>query len=167
MVKDVLASSRFFIAIAVLGAFIASVMLIIAGLIAVIRTTIDTLRHPWIDVAAAKQLAVDFIELIDVFLLGTVLYIIALGLYELFIGHDLPIPAWLQIRSFDDLEQKLISVIVVLLAVTFLGSATTSKGGKDIFYFGGAIGLVIIALGVVSVAFARAHTGGGETPPEH
>src|SRR5262245_60560571 len=157
MVKSVLASSRYFIAIAVLGAFLGSVLLILAGLIAVIRTTIDTLRHPWLDVAEAKHLSVDLIQLIDVFLLGTVLYIIFLGLYELFIGHDLPSPAWLRILSFDDLEEKLITVIIVLLAVTFLGSATTSAGGKEIFYFGLAIGVVIIALGVVTIAVAHAH----------
>jgi uncharacterized membrane protein YqhA len=168
MVKDVLASSRFFIAIAVMGAFLSSVVLILAGLFAVIRVTYKTFKHPFrIDVAEAKHLSVDLIQLIDVFLLGTVLYIVALGLYELFVGHDLPIPSWLQFRSFDDLEEKLITVIIVLLAVTFLGSATTSTGGKDIFYYGAAIGVVIIALGIFSIALARAHAKSGETPPDH
>jgi uncharacterized membrane protein YqhA len=158
MVKDVLASSRFFIAIAVLGAFIASVVLILAGLAAVIRVTLDTIRHPFrIDVNDAKHLSVDFIQLIDVFLLGTVLYIIALGLYELFVDQDLPMPGWLRIHDFDDLKDKLIGVIIVLLAVTFLGSAVTWQGGKDILYYGAAIGLVILALAIVLHVFSRTH----------
>jgi uncharacterized membrane protein YqhA len=166
MVKDLLASSRFFIAIAVLGAFISSVVLIIAGLIAVVRVTLDTIRHPWTDVADAKHLSVDFIQLIDVFLLGTVLYIIALGLYELFVDQDLPMPGWLRIRDFDDLKDKLIGVIIVLLAVTFLGSAVTWQGGKDILYYGAAIGLVIVSLALVLIVFARSHAEGRHAPPE-
>jgi uncharacterized membrane protein YqhA len=165
-VKDLLASSRFFIAIAVLGAFISSVVLIITGLVAVIRVTIDTIRDPWTDVEAAKHLSVEFIQLIDVFLLGTVLYIIALGLYELFVDQDLPMPGWLRIRDFDDLKDKLIGVIIVLLGVTFLGSAVTWRGGKDILYFGGAIGLVILALAIVLHVFSRTHGGGDHTPPK-
>jgi uncharacterized membrane protein YqhA len=163
MVKDVLASSRFFIALAVLGAFVSSVVLLLAGVIAVVEVAWDAIRHPATDLAEAKQLAVDFIQLIDVFLLGTVLYIIALGLYELFVDQDLPMPTWLRIRDFDDLKDKLIGVIIVLLAVTFLGSAVTWQGGKDILYFGTAIGVVIVALAVVLVVFARAHGEGGQT----
>jgi uncharacterized membrane protein YqhA len=166
MVKDVLASSRFFIAIAVLGAFISSVVLIVVGLIAVVRVTLDTIREPWTDVEDAKRLSVEFIQLIDVFLLGTVLYIIALGLYELFVDQDLPMPGWLRIRDFDDLKDKLIGVIIVLLGVTFLGSAVTWREGKDILYFGAAIGLVILALAIVLHVFSRTHGTRGEEPYE-
>jgi uncharacterized membrane protein YqhA len=157
MVKDVLASSRFFIAIAVLGAFISSVVLLMAGVVAVIEVSWEVIRHPATDVSDAKNLAVDFIQLIDVFLLGTVLYIIALGLYELFVDQDLPMPGWLRIRDFDDLKDKLIGVIIVLLGVSFLGSAVTWLSGKDILYYGAAIGIVIVALSVVLLVFARSH----------
>src|SRR3954470_12690505 len=136
MIKRLLASSRYFIAAAVMGSFIASVVLIVSGVVAVIHISWDTLRHPDTDVAEAKHLAVDFMQLIDVFLLGTALYIIALGLYELFVDPDLPMPSWLRIHDFDHLEEKLISVIIVLLAVTFLGSAVTWTSGGDILKFG-------------------------------
>jgi uncharacterized membrane protein YqhA len=157
MVKDVLASSRFFIAVAVVGAFLSSVVLLLAGVVAVAEVTWDAIRHPATDVDEAKHMAVDFIQLIDVFLLGTVLYIIALGLYELFVDQDLPMPAWLRIRDFDDLKDKLIGVIIVLLAVTFLGSAVTWTGGRDIFYFGAGIGFVILSLAIVLHIFSRSH----------
>jgi uncharacterized membrane protein YqhA len=147
MVKQVLASSRYFIAAAVVGSFMAAIVLIVSGVIAVVNVSWDALRHPNTDVAEAKHLAVDFMQLIDVFLLGTALYIIALGLYELFVDPELPMPGWLRIHDFDHLEEKLISVIIVLLAVTFLGSAVTWSGGSDILQFGAAIGIVIVALG--------------------
>src|SRR5436190_21188611 len=119
MVKRVLASSRYFVAAAVVGSFLSAVVLIISGFIAVVHISWEALRHPDTDVAKAKHLAVDFMQLIDVFLLGTALYIIALGLYELFVDPELPMPSWLRIHDFDHLEEKLISVIIVLLAVTF------------------------------------------------
>jgi uncharacterized membrane protein YqhA len=162
----VLASSRFFIAVAVVGAFLSSVVLLLAGVVAVAEVCWDAIRHPGTDVDEAKHLAVDFIQLIDVFLLGTVLYIIALGLYELFVDPNLPMPAWLRIRDFDDLKDKLIGVIIVLLAVTFLGSAVTWQGGKDILYYGAAIGIVILALAFVLHVFSRAHGHQSEAPHE-
>lgn len=146
MIRTILASSRFFIAIAVLGAFIAAVSLIVYGGLVVVDTTWHAFSNE-IDSAHAKELAVEFIELIDLFLLGTVLYIVALGLYELFIDDKLPMPRWLLIRDLDDLKDKLIGVVIVLLGVTFLGKVVTWDGSRDIVYFGGAISLVIAALG--------------------
>jgi hypothetical protein len=86
------------------------------------------------------------IELIDIFLLGTILYIVALGLYELFIDATLPVPSWLQIATLDDLKDKLVGVVVVLLAVTFLGRAVVWNGSGQILPLGAAIALVIAAL---------------------
>jgi uncharacterized membrane protein YqhA len=166
IVKKVLSSSRFFIAIAVVGAFLSSVVLLLAGVVAVGEVAWDAIREPRTDVEEAEHLAVDFIQLIDVFLLGTVLYIISLGLYELFVDPDLPMPSWLRIHDFEDLKVKVIGVIVVLLGVTFLGSAVTWQGGKDILYFGAAIGLVIVALAFVMLVFARTHGRHGEAPDE-
>lgn len=46
------------------------------------------------------------------FLVGTVLYITAIGLYQLFVA-DIKMPGWLQIDSPDELEGSLISVTQV------------------------------------------------------
>jgi len=157
MIRRILASSRFFIAVAVLGSFISSVVLIVAGVIAVVDITLEAGRHPRTDVAEAKAFAVEFIELTDVFLLGTILYIVALGLYELFVDPDLPMPGWLVIRDLDDLKERLIGVIIVLLGVTFLGSAVTWSGDRDIIYYGAAIAVVILALTVMLWVSAQRH----------
>jgi uncharacterized membrane protein YqhA len=157
IVRRILASSRFFIIAAVLGAFLSSVVLIIAGVMAVVELAWETARHPRSDVAEAKHLSVDFIQLIDVFLLGTVLYIVALGLYELFVDPELPMPGWLRIHDFDELKEKLIGVIIVLLGVTFLGSAVTWTGGSDIFDFGAGIALTIAALTLAMYVTGHRH----------
>ena len=146
MLRRALASSRYLIAAAVLGTFVASATVILAGVFAVAELAWEALRHPRTDETEAKEIAVRSIELIDVFLLGTVLYIVALGLYELFIDPDLPTPAWLTIRDIDALKEKLVGVIIVLLGVTFLGSAVSWQGGGEILEFGAAVALVIGAL---------------------
>lgn len=166
LLRTILASSRFFIAIAVLGSFIASVALILYGGIVVAKVTWHAFSHT-VNAEGAKDLAVDFIEMIDLFLLGTVLYIVALGLYELFIDESLPLPAWMRIHDLDDLKDKLIGVVIVLLGVTFLGKVVTWNGSRDIVYFGAAIALVILSLGgFLAVSAFKGH-GSNEPPPEH
>jgi uncharacterized membrane protein YqhA len=156
-VRQVLASSRFFIAIAVLGTFLASVTIILFGVATVIHITWDTIRDPEFTVEHAKELEVEFIELIDIFLLGTVLYIVALGLYQLFVDPALPMPGWLTIRDLDELKEKIIAVVIVLLGVTFVGSAVNWDGSESIVEFGIAIALVIGALALVLLVVGRLH----------
>ena len=102
--------------------------------------------------------------MIDLFLLGTVLYIFSVGLYELFIDQGLPMPGWLRITTLDDLKERLLGVVAVLLAVTFLGSAVTWKGGTDILALGLAIGVVLFVVSLTIAIMARTHSG---TPPPH
>jgi uncharacterized membrane protein YqhA len=91
-------------------------------------------------------LTLAFIEVVDVFLLGTIFYIVALGLYELFIEEGVGLPPWLVIRDLDDLKSKLIGVVIVVLGVLFLGQVVTWDGQRDLLRFGVAIAIVIIAL---------------------
>lgn len=66
-------------------------------------------------------MAASSVELIDLFLLSTILYIISLGLYSLFIDAKLPLPTWLSIADLDDLKGRILGVIMVLVAFSFLG----------------------------------------------
>lgn len=155
--RNILASSRFFIAIAVLGTFVASVTLIISGTISVFQVTKDAISDGQTGVNASKHMAVDYLQLVDIFLLGTALYIIALGLYELFIDDSLPMPEWLIIATFEDLKEKLIGVIIVLLGVSYLGTAVTWSGGSDILNLGLATAAIIVALAFALYLSSRSH----------
>lgn len=84
---------------------------------------------------------------------------IALGLYELFIDNTLKLPEWLQIRTFDDLKNKLVGVVLVVLAVLFLGHVVAWDGSRDLLGFGLAIAAVIAAL----TFFLMAAKGGKDT----
>ena len=94
----------------------------------------------------SKQLILSCIEVVDLFLLATVFYITALGLYELFIDERIKVPDWLEIHTIDDLKTKLTSVIVVVLSVLFLSEVVRWNGGTNILPLGSGIALVIAAL---------------------
>lgn len=141
-----LASTRFLIVIAVLGSFLAATTLLVYGAIEAIQLVLGTIADGEVSRANAKALAVEFIEIVDLFLLGTVFYIIAFGLYELFIEPDIGLPTWLEIRTLDDLKTKLVKVVIVVLGVLFLGQAVKWDGSQDLLPFGASIALVVAAL---------------------
>ncbi len=157
MLRRILASSRYMVVIAIIGAFLASLTVLIYGGVTVITIIFDVFSHGTFTIDGAKHLAVESIEIIDLFLLGTVLYIIALGLYELFIDESLPTPSWLHITNLDDLKEILIRVIIVLLAVTFLAEIVTWNGSVTILALGLAVGIVLFALGYVLTVTMNSH----------
>jgi uncharacterized membrane protein YqhA len=146
MLRTLLSYSRYLILVAVIGSMLAATTLMLYGGAETVILIANTLVGSSVDSKGAKTLALGFIEIVDIFLLGTIFYIVALGLYELFIDDTVPLPAWLVIRTLDDLKGKLISVVIVVLGVLFLGQVVTWDGTTDLLRFGGSIALVIAAL---------------------
>jgi uncharacterized membrane protein YqhA len=146
MLAKLLAGSRFMVIIAVLGSLLASFLVIAFAGWDIVRVAMEVIQEGVSDTSAGKRVAVGAIELIELFLLGVVLYVIALGMYQLFIERDVYLPAWLEIRSLDNLKERLLSTVLVMLAVTFLGYAVTWDGTINIVGIGVAIALVIAAL---------------------
>jgi uncharacterized membrane protein YqhA len=58
----------------------------------------------------------------------------------------------MRVSSLSDLKTQLLNVVVVLLAVTFLGEAVSWTSDRNFFYFGTAIAVVIAALAGYSIA---------------
>lgn len=149
MMQRILSGSRYIIIIAVLGAFLAATIVLLYGGLTVIGIIIEVFAHHLFTIDGAKHLAIECIEIIDLFLLGAILYIVALGLYDLFIDEHLSMPPWLEIHTLDDLKNKLIGVVIVLLAVTFLGDVVNWDGGTSILSLGIAVGLVLLVLSLL------------------
>ena len=88
--------------------------------------------------------------LTDLFLVGATLMIAAFGFYDLFIarvdGSSLRLPGWLRMRDLNDLKARVISMVILVVAVTFADVAVESEGGLNTLYLGAAVALVIIAL---------------------
>jgi uncharacterized membrane protein YqhA len=89
----------------------------------------------------------------DLFLIGATALISGLGFYELFIGdirvggRDL-MPGWLAMHDLNELKSRVVSMIVLVLAVTFAEEAVASPKPLDLLEFGGGVTAVIIALAV-------------------
>ena len=139
-------ASRFLIFIAVVGSMLAAVTVLVYGFAEAVQLVWTTLESGEVSRKGAKALALEFIEIIDLFLLGTVFFVIGIGLYELFIDSNIPVPPWLSIKTLDDLKNKLIGVVVVVLGVLFLGQVMSWDGETDLLGYGAAIALVIAAL---------------------
>jgi uncharacterized membrane protein YqhA len=141
-----LGTSRYLVILGVLGTFVASATMFAYGVVYTIKLVLDVATLTYGAEKGAKQLSVAMIEVIDLFLLATAVYLVSQGLYELFINPDLAVPAWMKTASLDHLKARVLGVIIVLLAVTFLGSAVTWAGGWDIAAYGFAIAVVIVSL---------------------
>jgi uncharacterized membrane protein YqhA len=146
MLKSLLNGSRFLVLAAVLGALAGAAALFIYGLVDTIVVIVRTIAKGEVSTVGAKQLILYFIEIFDLFLLGTVMLIMALSLYELFFDSDLKLPARLEIRTFEDLKSNLVTVVIVVMAVTFLGQIVSWNGETEIFGFGVVVAFVIAAL---------------------
>ncbi len=140
-----LAKSRFLVLIAVIGSMLGMIALFGYGLYDLVHVLLESFKHLG-DAKVGKELTFAVIEVIDIFLLGTVCYITALGLYELFIDDSLDLPHWLQIHTLDDLKNKLTSVIIVVMGVIFLSQVISWDGERNLMVLGFPIAAVIAAL---------------------
>ena len=138
-------SSRWLFFLAVIGTALIAIFLFILGFLVTVSTIFSTLTDLSLEISVIKELLAVFIEIIDLFLVATVFYIIALGLYELFIAKA-PLPGWLEICDLDDLKDKLLGLVIIALAVLILGETLTWNGSGDILSFGLAIAAGIAAI---------------------
>lgn len=103
------------------------------------------------------------VEVVDGYLLATVMLIFSLGLYELFISDideakgEKRSSRILVIESLDDLKARLAKVILMILIVTLFEQALKVRVETplDLLYLGGAIALVGLSLYLTHAAESR------------
>jgi uncharacterized membrane protein YqhA len=93
----------------------------------------------------STSLTVEFLEIVSVMLKAVVFYLIGVGLYSLFIS-PLNLTVSLGVETLNDLESKVISVVVVIMSVTFLEHFIRWEDPLQTLQFGGALALVVLAL---------------------
>jgi uncharacterized membrane protein YqhA len=165
LIASVLTNSRYFILIAVFGSLLASFAAILYSSLIALGAFIEAFGA-LIDGGATEggshHLAVSVINSVDIMLLGTVLYLIAFGMYELFINPTLVLPRWMHVTDIEKLKVRLLSVVVVMIAVNFLAYLVEWNGSSDILAVGLAVGAVFAGLGVLLYATSRGHHKSGE-----
>ncbi len=154
-------NSRFVILTAVVGSLLAGFAIFYMATVDVVYLVIHALNYANPDMAddARKALhdstVTHIVEVVDGYLLATVMLIFSLGLYELFISDidqakedKRASSKILVINSLDDLKSRLAKVILMILIVTLFEEALNMKLSTpiDLLYLGGSIALIALAL---------------------
>lgn len=144
--EKVLEQSKKLILIAVISSLVAAFAAFIWGAVKTSTIILNLVLSYGKDPGATIAL----IELMDTFLIATGLFIFSVGMYELFI-KDINLPEWLMIHNLHDLKAKLGSVIILVMAVTFLKHLVEWGDPQGILFYGIAIALVSASL----IAFSQ------------
>ncbi len=150
--------TRFTIFLAIIGTALSAIAMMGYALLVVIHVIREAFGDRPYTLEHAKHLAIELIELTDFFLFGMALYVVAVGMVQLFIRPIPGLPEWMEVRDLGDLKTQLLNVIVVLLAVSFLAMAISWTGGRDIIYLGIGIGIVILSLAAYNMAHHAINT---------
>ncbi|MEM2124139.1 MAG: YqhA family protein [Methanolinea sp.] len=147
-------ASRIIFLLAVVGSGLLSIALFVYGFVITLSSISYAVSHFSIDISAMKEAMAIAVEIVDLFLVATVFYIISLGLFELFVAKA-PLPGWLKISNVDELKEKLLGLVVIALAVLFLGESLVWPASPgDLLAYGIANAAVI---GAISLYFMTKH----------
>jgi uncharacterized membrane protein YqhA len=169
LVIRLLGSTRYVFLTAILSTSIATVVLLVLGMVEMFRTILAVVGVG--QALTTSQARLYFIEAVDLFLVATILYVISVGLYQLFVNTQIPLPPWLIVRSADDMESKLAGVLITILGVFGLEQVTSWTGGLEGLGLIGVVALLIFALSYFVVHHGHGYAHGlpaaHEAAPPH
>jgi len=136
---------RYITVLAVILSILSAFTLIVIGSWDIIEAVI--FYNPLFDasISSNNELLFKLISAIDLFLIGIVLLIFGFGIYELFVSeidfaNSKFTESTLKIRDLDQLKNKIIKVIIIVLIVKFfekvLKFSENFTSPMDILYFG-------------------------------
>ncbi|HYR05507.1 MAG TPA: YqhA family protein, partial [Gallionella sp.] len=177
-------NSRFIILTAVVGSLLAGITIFYMATVDVLNLFSHALHYAdaSLTVEARKALhdstVSHIVEVVDGYLLATVMLIFSLGLYELFISDidqahgSKSSSKILVINNLDDLKSRLAKVILMIMIVTLFENALNMhlSAPLDLVYLGASIALIALALYFThaSESSAGGHTtADAEAPEKH
>ena len=170
-------NSRFVILAAVLGSLFAGFAIFYMATVDVVYLVQHTLHYADSGMTEEARKALHdrtvshIVEVVDGYLLATVMLIFSLGLYELFISDidqahgSRASSKILVINNLDDLKSRLAKVIIMIMIVTLFEQALNMKMSTpiDLLYLGGSIALIALALYLTHAAEHDAKPRQGES----
>lgn len=158
--ERLLSDSRVVVLVAVVASLLLAVAAFVVGAadtVSVIAGLVDYL-DPGVSAAERDTLRGDLVgsivKAVDTFLIGAILLVVAIGLYELFIRRIDPtespaaVAQAFSIKSLDELKDRISRLALLILTVEFLGMALrlSTTTALDLLYL--AIGIFLIAAAV-------------------
>ncbi|HLA74810.1 MAG TPA: YqhA family protein [Gammaproteobacteria bacterium] len=177
--ETLLWDSRFVVLSAVVASLVAALSMFYMATIDAYYMVVHLVDYasPALDIAGRKALhdetIAHVVEIVDGYLLATVLLIFAFGLYELFISKidkaaaSLSSSNVLLINSLDDLKARLAKVILMILIVSFFEHAINMRFASplDLLYLAGGIALIGLAIYLSHTGEQKLHDESGPQPP--
>lgn len=169
-IERLLWQSRYLIFVPVVGSLLMAVGAIYLATVDAISLVVSLVPYATASLSSDShaqlevQLLGGVIKTIDVYLVAAFLLIFALGLYELFIakvdGDSLATagPRLLQIRTLDELKDRMAKVVLLVLVVEFLQQALHQAYGSplDLLYLG--VGILFVG-GALFLSNVGGHDG--------
>ena len=128
----VIGRTRYVVLLAVIAVLLVALSLFLLGTILAIIGIWEAWAALLDGRLEATDLTVEFLEIVSLMLKAVFFYLIGVGFYSLFIA-PLNIATSLGVETLNDLETKVISVVVVILAVRFLEEFISGKQALEIF----------------------------------
>jgi uncharacterized membrane protein YqhA len=141
----VVSSTRYVVLLAVAAVLLVSASLFVLAALQSGAAVVSAVQGVVRGESDSAELTVKFLEIVSSMLKAVVFYLVGVGLYSLFIA-PLNLPAALGVESFSDLETRIVSVVIVIMAVTFLEHFVAWKDPEELVRFGGTMAAVVLAL---------------------
>jgi uncharacterized membrane protein YqhA len=137
--------SRLVVVVAVVAVLLCAFSLFLLGA----WLALETVWHAWSGVVegdvGSTELTIRFLEIVTVMLKAVFFYLIGVGLYSLFIS-PLNVTVAMGVETLNDLETKVISIIIVIMAVNFLERFIEHARPLEVLTSAGALGIAVAAL---------------------
>ena len=145
--ERLLAASRALVVVPVIVLVTAALGASVYGAYYFVRTVQQTIDHP----LPAENHIAGFLIVIDLFLIGATMFIAAIGFYELFMSRvdppgAKPLPHWLLMQDLNDLKARVIAMIVLVAAVSFIQVLVDFRSALEVTELGAGVAVVIGAL---------------------
>ena len=152
-------TTRYVMTLAVFAVFVGATVLLFDGIVEMGYAVWHRFFGAQTAVTESVSLRVAVIEAVDVILVATVLYVIAFGLYQLFVDPALRtrLPPWLQISAIGNLEVRLTGMVITVLSIIALNQALESQGGGRGSGVGFEIAAIIAAISLFLFQEHRKH----------
>lgn len=138
----IVGKTRYVVLFAVAAVLLVAVSLFLQGT----WQAILSVWHSWAVALGSRpestETAIEFLNIVGVMLKAVVFYLIGVGLYGLFIA-PLNLSVSLGVETLTDLEDKVLSVLVVIMSTTFLEHFIRWQDPLPTLQFGAALALVI------------------------
>jgi uncharacterized membrane protein YqhA len=139
--KWLIERARYLALVGIFGLLVGAIAALYVGA----EKTIKVLQTAFLHYESNSPTLYILFECLDSFLVAIALIVIAVSIYELFIG-DLEVPDWMLVKNLNELKAKFSFVLIPVMAVKFVQKLLQSESALETLYYGIAVAIVSIAL---------------------